>query len=242
MRNGFWLGLAMMALVPAAHAQTPPATSPTVMVPNSPTTTQYDPAAGFPDHNGPFSAMLIVIPQSELDEFNGENGGARHLDRVSRAEPGALLALKFVFVGIQSDWNHNSAVTYDLTVLAPDGSLYAGSDYKNLDALHGPVGSGQGVFDNRGKVVLMQFDDKDAPGVYTIKATLHDTIAHRDIPLQTTVELVAKPVAAPATPPPTTAPAAPVAGGMQPIANPDDDDSAKPVKGKKRGHRRHRHH
>ncbi len=240
MRNGLWLGLAMAVVAPAAQAQTPPAATPPVLVPNSPTTTQYDPAVGFPDHNGPFSAMLIVIPQSELSEFNGENGGSRHLDRVSRAEPGALLALKMVFVGIQSDWNHNASLSYDLTVLAPDGSLYAGSDYKNLDALHGPVGGGQGVFDNHGKIVLLQFDDKDVPGVYTIKATLHDNIAHRDIPLQTTVELMAKSAA----PPPPIAPAAtPSADTMQPVANPDDDDNAAPVKGKKRGHhRRHRHH
>ena len=239
--RGLWFGLmaAMLALPVWASETTPPAPQnapPPVLVPNSPTTTQYNPAAGFPDHNGPFSAMLIVIPQKELDEFNGPNGGARHLDRVSRATPGALLALKLVFVGIQADWNHAANLTYDLQVLDPDGSLYAGSDYKALDALHGPIGTGQGVFDNRGKIVLIQFEANDKPGIYTIKAVLHDNIARRDIPLQTTVELL------PAQATPTVA-AAPSAA-MQPVANPDDDDTAAtPAKGKKHSrHRRRRHH
>ena len=37
---------------------------PAALVANTNTTTQYDPAKGFADHNGPFSAMLVVIPLS----------------------------------------------------------------------------------------------------------------------------------------------------------------------------------
>ncbi len=240
------MGLVAMALAgPAMASEVTPATqaAPPVMIPNAPTTTQYDPRLGFPDHDGPFSAMMIVIPQTELDEFNGDNGGSRHLDRVSRAEAGAVLAVKLVFVGVQGDWNGNANLTYDLQVLAPDGQVYAGSDYKNLDALHGRIGTGQGVFDNRGKIVLMQFEDQDAPGVYTLKAVIHDNVAHRNVPLQTSVELLAKAYGGtPQTLPPDVANAltgnGPAAGAMAPVANPDD--SATPAKAPPKGHRRHR--
>ncbi len=250
-----WLGAVALIVAPAIASamttgQTPPAqATPPVMIPTAPTTTQYDPRMGFPDHNGPLSAMMIIIPQKELDEFNGDNGGTRHLDRVSRAEAGAVLAVKLVFVGIQGDWNGNANLTYDLQVYQPDGQLYANSNYTSLDALHGKIGSGQGVFDNRGKIVLMQFEDQDMPGVYTLKATLHDNIAHRDVPLQTTVELLPKAVGGtPQTLPPDVANAltgtGAAPGTMAPIADPDDDATPAPAKGKVKGkgHRRHRRH
>lgn len=237
-----WLGLAMVLLPGAALADTTPATTPPpVLVPTQPTTTQYDPRTGFPDHNGPFSAMIIVIPQEELTEFDGDAGGSRHLDRVSRAEAGARLAIKLVFIGMQADWNGNANITYDLQVFGPDGKIYAASDYRNIDALHDHIGAGQGVFDNRRKIVLIQFDAQDAPGLYTLKAVLHDNVAKRDIPLQTGVELIAR-AAAPAP--------GDVSGALSPDmakaltgSDVEDGAAAPPAKGTAKGHRRrHRRH
>ncbi len=200
------------------------------LVANSPATTNYDSSQGFPDHDGPFSAMLVVIPKSEMAEFE-QPGGARHLDRVARAEPGADLALKLLFTGMAGDWNGFGNVTYDLQVYKPDGSLYGASDYRNLDALHGKVGSGKGVFDNRGKVVLLTFDPTDPPGPYTIKAVIHDHAGAHNVALQAVVELLPK------TTPVAAIPAAPAA---QPDATADaDDDKAAPTKKHRRHRRRH---
>ena len=216
---------------PASAGQSPAAqdsASPPSIITNSPTTTNYDPGQGFPDRNGPFSAMLVVIPRSELNEFELP-GGARHLDRVARAEPGAELAFKILFTGMTGDWNGYGNVTYDLQVLQPDGKVYGASDYRNLDALHGKVGSGKGVFDNRGKVVLMSFEPTDTPGPYTIKATIHDKVAARDIPLQAVIELL------PPRPAPVAVPDA--------VATPQADapvDTPAPAKKSKRHRRRHR--
>jgi glucose dehydrogenase len=167
------------------------------------TTTQYTPQQGFPDHDGDFSAMLIIIPQQELAEFDKSGGGNRQLNRVSRAEVGAVLAIKLVFTGLAADANGNGEVTYDLQVLGPDAKVYADSDYKTLAAVRGPVGDGKSVFDNRTKVVMLQFEPHDAPGIYTIKAVAHDEVSERRVPLETQVELIGKgaPVvaAAPAT-------------------------------------------
>lgn len=188
--------------------------------PDAPKTTTYDPAAGFPDRNGPFSGMLVVIPKSEMAAFG--QPGTRHLDRVARAEPGAELAVKLVFTGPQADDKGVANVTYDLQVYRPDGKLYGASDYRALEALHGGVPAG-GVFDNRTKVVLMNFEPEDPAGTYTIKATLHDTVANRDLPLMTSIELIGK--APPAD-----------AGAMAPPA--DDTAAAAP----KKKHRRRRRH
>jgi len=207
--------------------QAPAASAPAAETPDAPKTTTYDPTAGFPDRNGPLSGMLVVIPKSEMSAFG--QPGTRHLDRVARAEAGAELALKLVFTGPQADDKGVANVTYDLQVYRPDGKLYGASDYRALEAMRGAVPAG-GVFDNRTKVVLMSFDPEDPAGVYTIKATLHDTVANRDLPLMTSVELIAKTP----TGQPAALPAAPAAGtAMNPIA-----DSAPPTK-KRRRRRRH---
>lgn len=168
------------------------------------TTTQYTPQQGFPDHDGDFSAMLIVIPQAELTEFDKPGGGNRQLNRVSRAETGAILAIKLVFTGLAADANGNGEVTYDLQVLGPDAKVYADSDYKTLAAVRGPVGDGKSVFDNRTKVVMLQFEPQDAPGVYTIRAVAHDEVSERKVSLETQIELVGK--GAPLTVAPVTVP------------------------------------
>ena len=172
------------------------------------TTTQYTPQQGFPDHDGDFSAMLIVIPQAELAEFDKPGGGNRQLNRVSRAETGAILAIKLVFTGLAADANGNGEVTYDLQVLGPDAKVYADSNYKTLAAVRGPVGDGKSVFDNRTKVVMLQFEPQNAPGVYTIKAVAHDEVSERKVSLETQIELVSKGAPAVAAAPVTVPPEA----------------------------------
>ena len=186
-----------------------PCFSGVTLMPETPAVVEYDPKTGFPDHNGDFSAMVIVIPQQQLAEFDKADGGARQISRVNRAEPGAQLAIKLVFTGLSIDSNGNGEVTYDLKVLTPDGQVYAASDYRHLAAVRGPVGDGRRVFDNRTKVVLMSFEPQDKPGVYTIKAVARDEVAEREVPLVTTIELlsaasakaVASPVVVPVAPP-----------------------------------------
>lgn len=217
---------------------TPQDSTPAVQVPIAPTTTSYDPATGFPDHVGGFSGMVVVIPQTELDAFNAP-GGARQLDRVAKAEPGAVLAIKLVFVGMKPDYYNQADVTYDLQVTAPDGTIYGGSDYRGVDALHGQLGDQHGVFDNRNKVVLLQFDPQDAPGVYTIRAVLHDRIGQVDLPLQTSVEMV-RPASDAPPPVPGAQDAPPPMAKYTVIAPPEmqlPDKTAKPV-AKRHGHRR----
>ena len=222
--------------------QTTTGAKPPAMVANSPTTTQYNPANGFPDHNGGLSAMMVVIPKGELEEFDRPAGAGRHLDRVSRAEPGAELAVKIVFVGVTPDWNNNANVTYDLQVLGPDGKIYGHSDYKGLVALQGRVqGKDEtGMYDNRPKVVVMQFEPQDMVGPYKIRAVLHDNVGKLDLPLETGIELLPRGAVVAAKAPPPTGTASSSAAtsssadaSMSPVA---DDDAPTPKKKKRRHH------
>lgn len=246
MGYGLWAGVSLVLLASgvglSAAAETtttgqPSDVKPPILLPNTATTTDYTPQAGFPDHNGAFSAMLVVIPQRELGEFDKPSGSTRQLDRVAKAEAGAVLAIKLVFIGMKPDYYNQANVTYDLQVIAPDGKIYGDSDYKALDALHGQLGDETGVFDNRNKVVLMQFEPQDAPGVYTVKAVLHDNNARLDVPVEATVELLKKPdieAAQPAATPPANPPAIVSPPPEPPVAAP-------PVHKAKRHHRRRRH-
>ncbi len=215
--------VSMWVAASLASAQTP-----TIAVPNATSTTSYDAGAGFPDRNGPFSAILIVIPETELAEFNKPSTANRSLSRVARAEPGAKLAIKVLFTGPAADLNSVGKVTMDLKILAPDGTIYANSDYKDLPVWLGNVGQGRGVFDNRDRVPVVTFEPADKPGVYTIQATLRDRFSQRDIALQQTVELLPMPVAA--------APAAP----PQAAAAEEAPKAAAPVKSKKTARRKRR--
>ena len=187
----FALSLCAASALAADQQAVPPDAKPPIMIPNSSATQQYDPTTGFPDHNGPLSGMLIVIPQGEVAEFNKPSGSERHLDRVARAEAGAVLALKLVFLGIKPDWQGQVDVVYDVTIIGPDGQPY-GDAYHALSGVKGQADSTSGVFDNRNKVVLLQFEDSDKPGIYTIDAVLHDRVSGLDLPLQTQVELLAR--------------------------------------------------
>ena len=204
---------------------------PPAMVANSPTTTQYNPANGFPDHNGALSAMMVVIPKGELQEFDRPPGAGRHLDRVSRAEPGAQLAVKIVFIGVTPDWNTNANVTYDLQVIGPDGKIYGHSDYKGLVALQShiePKGE-PGMYDNRPKVVVMQFEPQDQVGMYKVRAVLHDNVAKLDLPLEAGIELLPRNAVVTVKAPAPAAPAAVATASSASAASSGSDVSMSPV-------------
>jgi hypothetical protein len=241
--------IAFAALPLAAQAtvtpQAQPDSKPAILLPDGSTqTTQYDPTQGFPNRKGDLSGMLIVIPAKEMAAFT-DTSDDRQIDRVSRAEAGAGLAIKLVFTGVKPDANGVANLTYDLRVTGPDGQLYAKSDYHNLVAAIGQVGPKQAVYDNRAQVIQLQFDPGDAPGSYKIDAVLHDRIAKIDLPMTTSVELL--PVHASAVTP-VTAPAAPQASPNDASANAAAAPSAStsavadaPVKAKpkRKKHRKH---
>ena len=99
------------------------------------------------------------------------------------------------------------------------------------------------MYDNRPKVVVMQFEPQDQVGVYKIRAVLHDNVAKLDLPLEAGVELLQKGAVVAAKGPPAPqpavapAPAASASSSADSSMSPISDDDA-PARKKKRHHHR----
>ena len=174
--------------LPMAHAQTPP----TVIVPNEEKPQIVDLQSGFPNRNGTFSAMLVVIPASELTEFEKPAKEGLKLSQVTSAETGAELAVKLVFEGFGLNADQEADVTYDLLIKAPNGKTYGHSDYRTLAGMKKKISAPEAVFDSGPEVVHLVFEDKDALGVYTLYATITDNVTKRSVPLKITLTHIAK--------------------------------------------------
>lgn len=175
-------------LQPMAYAQTPP----TVIVPNEEKPHIVDLQSGFPNRNGPFSAMLVVIPASELTEFEKPANEGLKLSQVTSAETGAELAVKLVFEGFGLNADQEADVTYDLLIKAPNGKTYGHSDYRTLTGIKKKISAPEAVFDSGPEVVHLVFEDKDAIGVYTLYATITDNITKRSVPLKISLTHIQK--------------------------------------------------
>ncbi len=107
-----------------------------------------------------------------------------------RAHVGDDSIVWLMFTGMKPDSDGRFDVTYDLDVLAPDGTIYGTASYKNLRALSGKMFNPSVVWDNDATTIGILFDKHDKTGIYQFKAVLHDNIAKVDYPLATQVELL----------------------------------------------------
>lgn len=145
---------------------------------------------GFPHRDGPFSAMMIFIPHSELAEFDKPADQAPNVSMLRTARAGDVVAIKIVFDNPEPRDKAFIDITYDLKITGPDGAIYSDTDHKGLEAVRGEVWSPTaGVYDNRVAVVAVGFEPQDRLGVYTATAVLHDNNANRHVPLTAEIEL-----------------------------------------------------
>jgi hypothetical protein len=146
-------------------------------------------AKPFPNHNGDFSAMLVVTDESALKEFKKPSNEGMYLKESSKAKRGDILAIKIIFGGMELTDELMSDVTFDLKILDPDGKIYDGADNKGLEALKAKVPKRFSVFDNR-SFAKIRFEPKDKLGKYQFIASIHDNIGKKSINLIKEVELV----------------------------------------------------
>lgn len=145
----------------------------------------------FPHADGPFNAMMVLIPEADLEEFKKppEQGPRLHIVRTVKIKE--RFAAKIVFMSFALDHNRGD-VTYDIRGVRPDGVLMGGKnpmDLKGLKAFQGEATRPDNVFDS-GETIIIEFDDGDPPGVYRFEAVLHDNIGNRHIPLKAEVTLI----------------------------------------------------
>lgn len=145
----------------------------------------------FPNADGPFNAMLLMVPEADLAEFKKPSEQGLHLTRIDKVKIGERFAAKIVFMGFALD-KSRADVTYDIRGVRPDGVLMGGKDpmdLKGLNAFQGQAQNAENVFDSNATIVI-EFDAGDPPGVYRFEAVIHDNVGNRHIPLKAEVTLV----------------------------------------------------
>jgi hypothetical protein len=140
-----------------------------------------------PSCNGDFCAMLVLIPEDNLKQFDKPSDQGVFLTQMSKAKPGDHIAIKLVFAGMELGSDLSADVSYDVKITAPDGTLYT-TEQLGLEALKKKVPLRFSMFDN-GVLPIVRFEPKDARGAYTVSAEISDNIGHRKIALSQRVEL-----------------------------------------------------
>lgn len=143
---------------------------------------------GFPHKDGPFSAMLMVLDQESLKEFEKPSSEGLYLQAKNKVKRGETVLVKIGFMGMQLDMNMNADVTYDFKILDPDGKT-AVNEARGVLALSGKVVNPFMVFNTQSHIDV-GFEESDKSGVYKFVATITDNIGKRSIPLEAQVELV----------------------------------------------------
>lgn len=146
----------------------------------------------FPGRDGEFSALLFVT--DDLN-FRGRWAAlpitdAPDVSTVSRLPRGREAELELVFTGMGLDSGLNAEVTWDVTVLRPDGTAYA--EFKDLPALRGRRPT-RYMVTLAEAAVRISFDPPDPAGVYTVRATVRDRVGNRRVDLSAPLELAGEP-------------------------------------------------
>ena len=138
--------------------------------------------------DGNFTAILMPIDVKDVVEFDKPSNQGPKLVLKNQAIVGDKVALKIVFMGMELTKDMQGDVSYDLVVLAPDGSIYPGTDIKNISALEGKVSTPHNVFNSPATMVL-NFEPEDQIGTYKVTTTVKDNIGKRQVLLEHDIEL-----------------------------------------------------
>jgi hypothetical protein len=143
---------------------------------------------GFPHKDGPFSAMLMLLDDSQMSEFAKPSSQGLQLKAMGKAKRGDKVHLVIGFMGMALDYDLNANVEFDFKIIAPDGKP-AGDPGLNIPALKEKITNPAMVFHNRSDVIIV-FEDGDKAGIYKIEATIRDKVGGKSVALEETIELV----------------------------------------------------
>jgi hypothetical protein len=93
-----------------------------------------------------------------------------------------------VFAGMQLTDDLTADVTFDLTVLAPDGTVYDKMELKGIEAFKARTPTRFRVFDNR-SVVKLRFEPRDKLGEYKFLAEVRDNVGESKLSLVKEIQL-----------------------------------------------------
>jgi hypothetical protein len=146
------------------------------------------PASSLPNKDGEFSAMLVLMAEQDLKEFEKPSDSRIRLRELSETTRGEVVAIKVMFSGLKLTKELDGAVEYDLKILTPDGKIYDDTDLKGLQALSRKVPTRFRVFNNE-NVVMIRFEAKDKAGTYRVVAQVRDKIGGKSVDLEGKITL-----------------------------------------------------
>ena len=139
----------------------------------------------WPNQVGEFRAMLTLVSEDTLNEFEKTYGQGGTLTELSNARAGDHIVVKLTFAGMDLSDDLAANVTYDFKIIAPNGSLYGGVDQKGLTALNNKVATRFLIFDNN-PTPIFAFDPRSPRGAYTIEVIVYDNVGHHSLTLSET--------------------------------------------------------
>ena len=141
----------------------------------------------FPEKSGDFGAVLVLISEDNLKEFEKPTDQAVKLYELDKARPGDHIAVKIAFAGMELTDDLRADVTYDVKIVRPDGKVFEGSE-QTLKALKERTPLRFAIFDSR-EAPIAGFRPNDPRGTYMFVVVIRDNIGHRSLSLSKQIEL-----------------------------------------------------
>jgi hypothetical protein len=145
-------------------------------------------AQGYMSEQGAFKAILMVISEEGLKEFEKPADQGLHLSRLSKVKRDQRFAVKIGLTGFATDQDMTANVTYDLKFLSPDGTV-VGEESKGLVFIQGKVNNASNVY-NSEQFLIISFDETDKSGPYKIIAEISDNVSKKKVQLHDVIELI----------------------------------------------------
>jgi hypothetical protein len=131
---------------------------------------------------GDFGAQLwLVSGQDFFLEWRKPQPPA--IDPVELVQRGQEINTAIIFYGPAHDAADLSSVTYDITVLRPDGSIF---ERKNLIGWQGLTPGSPRLLELGRDHLSIVLNPGDPAGLYTVQAVVRDNVDHVELPLKQT--------------------------------------------------------
>jgi hypothetical protein len=150
---------------------------------------QHEPGdAPLPNRDGQFCAMMTLMAEKDLEEFDKPSDVPIRINSVSKAKRGDIIAITFVFSGMELTDDLRAHVVYDLKIVGPDGELYEDTDLKSQEATRRKLIT-RFKFYHNDSMVMIRFEPKDKLGEYKFTAELRDLIGKKKTSFHAELEL-----------------------------------------------------
>ena len=140
------------------------------------------------ESSGTFGAVLLVTNDPAGFFGSSSKDYLARIKTASKAQRGETVAAVVLFYGCAADRAGNCSSSVELRLRRPDGSTYGEFTGELWGGPAPPEGAWEAGADNLG----FEVEPDDPLGTYTFEAVVRDRVAHRELKLSQTVEVVAR--------------------------------------------------